>query len=186
MLQAITVHARTVQDRRTDRARWADLRVVVEALADTGVPVIVNGDAFTRASGEQSLVETGAASVMVARGALVNAHEVFTAPQSAGGEGGGGEGAPEASAAAAAAAAKSLDEVMRDYLRLAIETDAHPINCKYSFRSLYKSRLPLRPRINARGGISPRRVAISRARLHAPSFSTGHGRRVMHVGDAIR
>ena len=75
-------------ERRSDRARWADLKLVVDALADTGVPVLVNGDAFTRSSGERALVETGAASVMVARGALLNAHEVFTAaPSGAGGAG---------------------------------------------------------------------------------------------------
>ncbi|XP_058010370.1 uncharacterized protein LOC131183793 isoform X1 [Hevea brasiliensis] len=57
-------------DRPRDPARWSEIAVVVSALS---VPVIANGDVFDYGDFERIEVATGASSVIVARGALLNA-----------------------------------------------------------------------------------------------------------------
>jgi tRNA-dihydrouridine synthase B len=62
----ITVHARTRQQFYKDHARWALVRSVVEAV---DVPVVVNGDIIDLATAREALVQSGAAAVMIGRGA---------------------------------------------------------------------------------------------------------------------
>ncbi|MEQ9636384.1 MAG: tRNA dihydrouridine synthase DusB [Devosia marina] len=64
--QMITVHGRTRQQFYKGQARWALVRSVVEAV---DVPVVVNGDIVDIASARQALAESGAAAVMLGRGA---------------------------------------------------------------------------------------------------------------------
>jgi tRNA-dihydrouridine synthase B len=64
--QMITVHGRTRQQFYKGQARWALVRDVVEAV---DVPVVVNGDIVDTASARQALAESGAAAVMLGRGA---------------------------------------------------------------------------------------------------------------------
>jgi tRNA-dihydrouridine synthase B len=64
---AITVHGRTADDGYSIPCNRAMIREVVEAVA---IPVIANGDVHDAASAVETLRETGAAGVMVARGAL--------------------------------------------------------------------------------------------------------------------
>ncbi|WP_350062109.1 tRNA dihydrouridine synthase DusB [Parvibaculum sp.] len=64
--QMITVHGRTRQQFYKGQARWALVRDVVEAV---DVPVVVNGDILEIASARQALAESGAAAVMLGRGA---------------------------------------------------------------------------------------------------------------------
>jgi tRNA-dihydrouridine synthase B len=64
--QMITVHARTRQQFYKGEARWHLVRPVVEAV---DVPVVVNGDVVDLASAREALRQSGAAAVMVGRGA---------------------------------------------------------------------------------------------------------------------
>ncbi|WP_280516628.1 tRNA dihydrouridine synthase DusB [Devosia pacifica] len=62
----ITVHGRTRQQFYKSTARWSLVRPVVEAVQ---VPVVVNGDIVDLASARKALEQSGAAAVMIGRGA---------------------------------------------------------------------------------------------------------------------
>ena len=64
--QMITVHARTRQQFYKGEARWGLVRPVVEAVR---VPVVVNGDIVDLPAAQTALVQSGAAAVMIGRGA---------------------------------------------------------------------------------------------------------------------
>ncbi len=64
--QMITVHGRTRQQFYKGEARWELVRAVVEAVP---VPVVVNGDITDLTRAEEALRLSGAAAVMIGRGA---------------------------------------------------------------------------------------------------------------------
>lgn len=64
--QMITVHARTRAQFYKGEARWQLVGAVVDAV---GVPVVVNGDILDTASAREALAQSGAAAVMIGRGA---------------------------------------------------------------------------------------------------------------------
>lgn len=64
--QMITVHGRTRQQFYKGTARWTLVRDVVEAV---DVPVVVNGDIVDIATAREALDQSGAAAVMIGRGA---------------------------------------------------------------------------------------------------------------------
>jgi tRNA-dihydrouridine synthase B len=65
-VQMITVHGRTRQQFYKGTARWELVRAVVEAV---DVPVVVNGDIVDLAAARRALSLSGAAAVMIGRGA---------------------------------------------------------------------------------------------------------------------
>ncbi len=65
-VQMITVHGRTRQQFYKGTARWELVRAVVEAV---DVPVVVNGDIIDLATARDALLQSGAAAVMLGRGA---------------------------------------------------------------------------------------------------------------------
>ncbi|GAB4848837.1 hypothetical protein Ancab_003631 [Ancistrocladus abbreviatus] len=74
-VSALAVHGRRVPDRPRDPAKWNEIADVVTALS---IPVIANGDVFNYEDFQRIKLATGAASIMVARGALWNA-SIFSA-----------------------------------------------------------------------------------------------------------
>ncbi len=64
--QMITVHGRTRQQFYKGTARWEQVRAVVDAVK---VPVVVNGDIIDDESARTALEQSGAAAVMLGRGA---------------------------------------------------------------------------------------------------------------------
>ncbi len=64
--QMITVHGRTRQQFYKGEARWQLVRPVVDAVK---VPVVVNGDIVDLATAREALAQSGAAAVMLGRGA---------------------------------------------------------------------------------------------------------------------
>ncbi|HUH75759.1 MAG TPA: tRNA dihydrouridine synthase DusB, partial [Devosia sp.] len=64
--QMITVHGRTRQQFYKGTARWELVRQVVDAV---NVPVVVNGDIIDLAAAKTALEQSGAAAVMLGRGA---------------------------------------------------------------------------------------------------------------------
>jgi tRNA-dihydrouridine synthase B len=65
-VQMITIHGRTRQQFYKGTARWELVHAVVEAV---DVPVVVNGDIIDLASAREALKQSGAAAVMLGRGA---------------------------------------------------------------------------------------------------------------------
>ena len=62
----VTVHGRTRQQFYAGEANWSRIAAVVEAI---GMPVIANGDIEDEASAREALAKSGAAGVMIGRGA---------------------------------------------------------------------------------------------------------------------
>jgi nifR3 family TIM-barrel protein len=62
----VTVHGRTRQQFYTGHATWDRIAVVVEAVK---LPVLANGDIIDAASAREALKQSGAAGVMIGRGA---------------------------------------------------------------------------------------------------------------------
>eukprot|EP01119_Soliformovum_irregulare_P017086 TRINITY_DN5028_c0_g1_i2.p1 TRINITY_DN5028_c0_g1~~TRINITY_DN5028_c0_g1_i2.p1 ORF type:complete len:250 (+),score=45.87 TRINITY_DN5028_c0_g1_i2:384-1133(+) len=67
-VSAMTVHTRHVKDRPRDPAKWDYMTHIVQG--SLNVPLVINGDVFKREDIERARKETGASSIMIARGAM--------------------------------------------------------------------------------------------------------------------
>lgn len=68
--QAVALHARTAAQRYALDARWDEITRLKEHLADTGVPVLGNGDIFAARDATRMMEQTGCDGVVVGRGCL--------------------------------------------------------------------------------------------------------------------
>jgi tRNA-dihydrouridine synthase 2 len=109
---AISIHARTKEMRPRDPAHWEHLVPLVKSV---NIPILANGDVFSRDDADTVMRSTGVSSVMIARGALLNA-SMFK---------------PDGNTV-------HYDDVCRQFVRFAVETDAHPINAKYILQYIYR------------------------------------------------
>lgn len=82
--QMVTVHGRTRQQFYEGRANWARIAAVVESIS---LPVIANGDIVDAGTAAEALKQSGAAGVMIGRGATGRpwrlaeiSHAVFGTP----------------------------------------------------------------------------------------------------------
>lgn len=107
------LHDSTRHDKSHSPARWGSLKALVDGLT---VPIIANGDLYTRQHVEELRASVGdpGLAVMLARPALHNP-SVFRTLNERGG--GSHELAP-------------LDEAMREYLRLCLRFENHVTNTK--------------------------------------------------------
>nr|GEZ81791.1 tRNA-dihydrouridine(20) synthase [NAD(P)+]-like isoform X2 [Tanacetum cinerariifolium] len=69
-VSVVGVHGRRVADRPRDPANWSEIATVVDVLS---IPVITDGDVFEHDDFQRIQTVTCASSVMVARGAILNA-----------------------------------------------------------------------------------------------------------------
>ncbi|MBM0263278.1 tRNA dihydrouridine synthase DusB [Corynebacterium macginleyi] len=67
---AVTLHGRTAAQRYSGEARWDEIARLKEHLADTGVPVLGNGDIFRADDACRMMEATGCDGVQVGRGCL--------------------------------------------------------------------------------------------------------------------
>ncbi|KAJ2908235.1 tRNA-dihydrouridine synthase 2, partial [Coemansia aciculifera] len=110
-ISALTVHCRTKNMRPHEKAMWNRLNDVVSELPD--LPIILNGDIFEYADVQRAREETGATSVMTARGAAANP-SIFRS-----------EGMLPAMDAA------------REYTKFAVRTSNGFVNTKYTLVQMY-------------------------------------------------
>lgn len=134
---ALNVHMRTKEDKQSDPARWELLRPVVDAVQ---IPVVANGDLYTREDVERMRAMSGCAAVMLARPVLYNP-SVLRTLRCGTTKDGGKEGATvhEVTTISSSSALSSpvssrllpLIEVIRAYLRVCLRYESHVSNAKY-------------------------------------------------------
>ena len=128
---AVAIHARRVGDDSTQAADWKTLREVVPLLKSMhpSVPVLLNGDFYTRKEWTEMMEETGANGVLLARPALYNT-SIFRKP-SPGQTGEYGYNSP-----------LLLDKttVIQDYLRECLRYNVHYRNVKYVICEMMNNR----------------------------------------------
>ena len=67
---AVALHARTAAQRYSGTADWSQIAALKEHLADTGIPVLGNGDIFQATDAQKMMTETSCDGVVVGRGCL--------------------------------------------------------------------------------------------------------------------
>lgn len=137
--KAVAIHGRRVGDESTTPAHWDALRETVSICSSKfpRVPILVNGDFYTRQEFEDFQKATGAAGVLLGRPALYNT-SIFRKPNNDGDSGPFRYDSP-----------LLLDKtrVVQDYLRHAIKYDYHYKNVKYVISEMMSNRRTPTPRV---------------------------------------
>ena len=67
---AVALHARTAAQRYSGKADWSEIARLKEHMADSGIPVLGNGDIFAASDAAAMMDQTGCDGVVVGRGCL--------------------------------------------------------------------------------------------------------------------
>ena len=130
---AVTIHAREVGDESQQPAKWDRLVNVVQAVKGVeSVPIIINGDLYTRNDMVTMKERTGADGVMLARPALYNV-SIFKKPMSSADGGGGSAAADNTSAVYGydSPLLESKTSVVQSYLQHCLKYAPNAKNVKY-------------------------------------------------------
>jgi tRNA-dihydrouridine synthase 2 len=119
--KAVAIHGRTVGVPEQNPADWETLESVVTLVKSKfpNVPILINGDFYTRDEFTSFRKRTGASGVLLARPALYNA-SIFRKPTE-----------PEGSYGYQSPLLLDKTCVIQEYLKEAIKYDAHYKNVKY-------------------------------------------------------
>lgn len=143
---AIAIHGRTVDHEAIQVADWKSLKEVVPLLKSKypSLPVLVNGDFYTRQEWMDMMDETGANGVLLARPALYNM-SIFRKP-SAAQAGPFGYDSP-----------LILDKttVIQDYVKECVKYEMHYKNIKYNICEMMSNRRAPIPRVNDLSQVYP-------------------------------
>ena len=173
---AIAVHARYATERSCDLARWQELGVVASALRECGVEVLLNGDVLDAVAAAALRLEAPGCRLMVGRGALHAANDVFGAHHPSA----DGRAAPESAAPESAApeSAAPLDDSGLDdatlqmctrYAKLAIQFENPPLNSAFVLQWMLHARLRERsPAVSQAGALPPQPAVVLSVQSHAP------------------
>lgn len=147
-VNAITIHGRTVQDECTSSANWEELVKVVSILktsACQSIPVVINGDLYTRNDMINIRKRCGADGVMLARPALYNT-SIFRKPthQQQGNNGNKGDNnnniMEETRYGYDSALLLDKTQVIKDYVQYANFYHSNPKNIKYVICEMMNNR----------------------------------------------
>ena len=140
---AIAIHAREVGDESTQPAKWDRLEEVVKILKGTeSVPIIINGDLYTRDDMVRMRLRTGADGVMLARTSLYNT-SIFKKPitKTAGGDQDETEeGWEDGKYGFDSPLLEKKPAVIQSYLRYAVQYASNPKNTKYVLCEMMNNR----------------------------------------------
>jgi len=112
-VRAIAVHMRKTPERPKDPAHWDSLQEIIQ-LGNFSIPIIANGDVFKHDDIVKVKQQTGCSSVMIARGACINP-SIFQSEQ------------------------HPIQDVLKEYLKIAIDTNNNFGNTKYTVLYLCKT-----------------------------------------------
>jgi len=138
-VKAVAIHGRRVGDEGTNPADWDTLSEVVSIAKSKHplVPILINGDFYTREEFEKFQQKTKSDGVLLARPALYNT-SIFQKPAADAGQQLYSYNSP-----------LLIDKstVIRDYLKLAVQYDIHHKNVKYVICEMMNSRRAPTPRV---------------------------------------
>jgi tRNA-dihydrouridine synthase len=138
-VSAIAIHGRRVGDDSTQPAHWDELKETVSLLRSkhARLPILVNGDFYTRTEWTEFMEESGANGVLLARPALYNT-SIFCKPTES--------TSPPYSYESPLLLDKT--RVVQDYLRYVVKYNTHFKNAKYVVCEMMTNRRAPIPRVH--------------------------------------
>lgn len=131
--QAVAIHARRVGDDCINPASWKDLEEVIPLVKAKfpALPVLINGDFYTRKEFTEFQEKHGTSGVLLARPALYNM-SIFRKPEA--------NADPATSYSYDSPLLLSKTKVVQDYLEKAVRYDYHHKNVKYVISEMMTNR----------------------------------------------